>query len=154
MVDLNHQSFIDSLIFKMHQLIVLVSKFVDARLQSQVNLSLSQFLILSAISCPKHPNNQKAIATSLDMSAAAVSKQIEWLELNKIIKRSQLQIDRRQHLWEMTNIGRQKFELAVKEIQAITDQIESVMNDEEKTIIEKSLDKMFTQIANSKSSKN
>lgn len=141
----NHHQLMSSLTFRIHQLVILTDKFADAHLQSLFGLSLSQFFILCILQCSPD-SNQKLIAEHLGISPAAVSKQIEKLESLGILGKSNTQADRRQHNWQMTKLGVQKFEKAFKEMQNLTAKAESTLTEEEQKIMNQGLNKLFQQI--------
>lgn len=140
---------INSLIFRIHQLVILTDRFADSQLQSRFGLSLPQFLILYILRCFPEAN-QKMVADHLNVTPAAVSKLIEKLERAGILCKSQTQVDRRQHCWQMTDMGVQKFEKALAAMKKMTGEAEAVLTAAEIADMHRMLDKIFVQIQNTK----
>ena len=82
----NILNFKNSLIFKIHYLVLVTDKLASKQLQESFGLSLSQFLLLSMLQCSSAVN-QKQIASWLGVSEVSVSKQIEQLEKSGLIDR-------------------------------------------------------------------
>ena len=87
----NILNFNNSLIFRIHYLVLLTDKLASKQLQESVGLSLSQFLLLSMLQCSSAVN-QKQIASWLGVSEVSVSKQIEQLEKLGLLKNKRISL--------------------------------------------------------------
>lgn len=92
------------IIFKFHRLVFLMNKISDKLLQQKANLTYSQFLILMATN--RHPEvSQRSIAEFLEVTEAAVSRQIELLITKKLLIATENQVNRREHRLGLTREG-------------------------------------------------
>ena len=103
---------------KIHTIVFLMEKQADRILQQQLELTFSQFLILSAIS--QNPGlSQSKIAHRRNLTNAAVSKQIDTLLRRSLIDRQRHPQSRREYILLLTRSG----EKTVHQARQITDQV-------------------------------
>ncbi|MBI3495084.1 MarR family transcriptional regulator [Candidatus Berkelbacteria bacterium] len=110
-----HKSFSKTISYKSHKLVFLTNKIVSKTLQKKLDLSFTNFLILMALR--RHEKvSQKIIADFLDLTEAAVSRQIEILVEKKLVARSENETNRRAHILTLTAKGIRELESAFKEL--------------------------------------
>lgn len=136
------KGFSDTIAYKIHKVVFVMDKVADSSLQQKLNLTLSQFLILMAIS--QNPNiTQIQVANFLEQTQAAVSRQIDVLKNKKLIEITKNEDNRRENLLFPTSLGRKVFTQANDVLHKTFDDLYKVMNDREKNQLEKSLDKLL-----------
>lgn len=110
-----------------------------------MDLTLSQFLVLNSV--VQNPNiTQIQIANFLEVTQAAVSRQIEVLKNKKLISISENPENRREHLLFPTSLGKEIFTKASDILHDSFNKLYSVMNDKEKENLEKGLDKLLFSV--------
>jgi len=119
-----------------------MDKIADRVLQINSDITLSQFLILTAV---KHKAgiSQERIAKFLELTQAAVSRQIEVLRKKKLILREENPQNRREHILSITKNGESKLKKSSKIIMSKFNYLYKVLNRDEKIAFNKSLDKIF-----------
>ena len=137
--------FKNSVIFKIHHLVLLTDKLASKKLQESVGLSLSQFLLLSMLQCPLAAN-QKQIAHWLGVSEVAVSKQIEQLEKLDLIEKQENQPDRKQKFWQLTPKGQDKFQSAIVIMNNLSEQWQSFLEQAELHLLHQVIDKLLLKM--------
>lgn len=81
-------------LYKLYKLTNSLDKLFDRQLREHASISLSQFTLLLAINQHMHPN-QRSIAAFLDITPAAVSRQVEIALGSGLIEISDVDADRR-----------------------------------------------------------
>tara|TARA_B100001245_G_scaffold235634_1_gene223990 strand:+ start:4132 stop:4524 length:393 start_codon:yes stop_codon:yes gene_type:complete len=91
----------------MHRLTNSLDQAFDSALRHHANISLSQFTLLLAV---QHfgTATQRAVATFLDISPAAVSRQVDIAANNGRITIVEREDDRRTHQLQVTTDGKRK----------------------------------------------
>lgn len=122
-----------------------MDKAADSTLQDKLDLTLSQFLILMVVN--QNPNvKQIEIADFLEITQAAVSRQIDVLKNKKMITISQNEKNRRENLLSPTIKGREIFTKANAILYETFENLYKIMNEKEKINLEKSLDKLLFSV--------
>lgn len=119
-----------------------MDKRVDHALQEEVDLTLSQFLILMGLECQGHCAQQR-IAEFLDVTQAAVSRQVELLREKKLIERLENPENRREHILELTAVGKEKLAHATTVIAQQSEKLLAVINAEERELLQSALKKLL-----------
>lgn len=102
-------------IFKIHKFVLLSEKNLDKILQSEIDLSFSQSMILVHIA--HHPDtSQRNVAYERYITPAAVSRHIETLEALGFISRIDNEANRREHMLQITKRGEEIVKFAEKMI--------------------------------------
>jgi DNA-binding MarR family transcriptional regulator len=101
--------------YKLHILSNTIAKVFDEILLQQVDVRWSQMTILLAIrevgAC-----DQSSLARFLGVSPAAISRQVEKLIAGGYTRSITTPNNRRQNTIQLTNLGRQQIEIAVREL--------------------------------------
>lgn len=122
-----------SLAFTIHQVVFLLDKLADKVLQDKLELTHSQFLILTALE-----NNQSCsqtkIAQFLELTEPAVSRQTELLLKKKLIIKNENKNNRREYILTLSAPGKKKLHEALHLLDKIYDQIFQVMDNQNKKI--------------------
>ncbi len=142
MLETDQDKIMNSIIFKIHRLVIISDKIADSQLQSLFGLTLSQFLLMLMFHLLPQ-TNQRLAADTLNITPAAVSKQIEKLEKQGWLVKSQNQADRRQHFWQMTLTGKKIFQEASKYIDELASKMNNLLSPEELLIFNNCLDKIL-----------
>jgi DNA-binding MarR family transcriptional regulator len=101
--------FTENVGFLLHKLMFIMDKRADENLQACCDLSYSQFLILMMIVKCQLPT-QKIVSNNLNLTEAAVSKQIETLHQKGFVQRTINSHNRRENILQLTNLGQEKFQ--------------------------------------------
>ncbi len=141
----NILDFKNSLIFKVHHLVLLTDKLASKKLQESTGLSLSQFLLLSMLQCSPTVN-QKQIANWLGVSEVAVSKQIEQLEKLGLVEKQGNQPDRKQKFWRLTTKGQSKFQSAIVIMHDLSEQWQGLLDQSELQLLNQVVDKLLLKL--------
>lgn len=138
----------DTLVYKLHKAVFLINKITDQSLQNSLSLGLPQFLILMAVN--RHPGTmQMNVAKYLDLTEAAVSKQMNLMLSKGLIERCENPKNRREHVLHITLTGKKILAAATDLLDKKMLEIFDTMNQKEKDSLIHSLDKM-TGIIHSK----
>lgn len=87
-----------------HKTVFLIDRAADRQLKDKLGGTFSQFLVLMSIGkCPGL--SQQKIASFLDLTPAAVSRQIDALYAAKLIERATDPQSRRSHIVNLTPLG-------------------------------------------------
>ncbi len=145
------ENFSQAIAYKIHKVVFVMDKLADSTLQKKLDLTLSQFLILMNI--VQNPGlNQLQIAQFLEITQAAVSRQIEVLKNKNLIIIEQNEENRREHLLYPTALGKQIFTRSNQILHEAFDQLYEIMNEKEKENLEKSLDKLLSSVCGKRKS--
>lgn len=145
------KNFSDAIAYKIHKAVFVMDKAADSTLQNKLDITLSQFLILMAIE--HHTNvSQTEIANFLELTQAAVSRQIEVLRNKKLITISQNEESRRENILRPTPLGQKLFREAGIILDETFENLYKVMTDKEKKSLEKSLDKLLFSVCGKRKS--
>ena len=142
-------NFSDAIAYKIHKAVFVMDKVADFSLQNKLDLTLSQFFILMAVD--RNPNvTQIEIAKFLELTQAAVSRQIEVLRNKKLISITQNERNRRENILHPTPLGQKLFKQASKILDETFGNLYEIMNEKEKENLEKSLDKLLFSVCGKK----
>lgn len=150
-VKIMSKNFSEEIAYKIHKAVFVIDKTADSTLQAKVDLTLSQFMILMNI-VQKPGINQLEIAGSLEVTQAAVSRQIDVLMNKNLISMKKNENNRREHLLFPTNYGNQIFTRSEQILHEAFGELYSVMNEKEKENLEKSLDKLLSSVCGKRKS--
>lgn len=90
--------------YMLHKLTGLVDRLADHALSNELQIGLSQFLILLPLSQQK-TWTQTDVARFLELTDAAVSRQVDLLVEKRYLSRTENPANRRQHLLTLTKAG-------------------------------------------------
>ncbi|MFZ2556097.1 MAG: MarR family transcriptional regulator [Minisyncoccia bacterium] len=94
----------------LHKTVFMLDRFADRLLAEKMGGTFSQFMVLMGIAqCPGL--SQQRIAEFLNLTPAAVSRQIDTLSEEGLIKREQDPDSRRSHVVNLTPAGTSRLEL-------------------------------------------
>jgi DNA-binding MarR family transcriptional regulator len=141
----NILNFKNSLIFRIHYLVLVTDKLASKQLQESVGLSLSQFLLLSMLQCSPAVN-QKRIASWLGVSEVSVSKQIAQLEKLGLIEKQENQPDRKQQFWQLTTKGQDKFQSSIVIMDSLSKQWQALLEESELRLLYQVVDKLLIKL--------
>lgn len=96
---------------KIHQLVYLLDREAEVLMQSKINITYSQFLILLALN-HSLSSNQFGISKSLCITASAVSRHIDNLEALNLVKRVESDKNRRTNEIVVTAKGKKIYKKA------------------------------------------
>lgn len=145
------ENFSQDIAYKIHKAVFVTDKLADSTLKSKLDLTLSQFLILMVVI--QNPNvKQIDIADFLELTQAAVSRQIDVLKNKKFITISQNEDNRRENLVFPTAQGKKIFTQANEILHETFENLYKVMNEKEKANLEKSLDKLLFSVCGKRKS--
>ena len=145
------ENFSEAIAYKIHKAVFVLDKVADTTLQSKIDLTLSQFLLLMVVI--QHPNiKQIEIADFLELTQAAVSRQIDVLKNKKLITITQNEENRRENLVSPTASGNKVFNQANDILQTTFEDLYKVMTEKEKENLEKSLDKLLFSVCGKRKS--
>jgi DNA-binding MarR family transcriptional regulator len=117
--------FSQTYIFKVHALKSLLDKAFDQALRKYANITLSQFTLLLVIS--EYPNiNQRSVASLLEISPAAISRQVEIGRRNKLLYAKE-DSETRGHALVLTETG---FAVIERGIAVLEEQVFLIFRDE------------------------
>ncbi len=120
------------IVMKTHRLVFLMDKITEKTLKQSCELTFSQFLILTALNhCTKVP--QSEVARFLDQTQAAVSRQVDILKDRGMVSRMENPENRREHILELTDLGKSKVVEAEAAIDAKFDELFRELSESEKT---------------------
>lgn len=140
-----NKNFSQAIAYKIHKAVFIMDKLADSTLQNKLDLTFSQFLVLmSVVQNPKI--KQIDIADFLELTQAAVSRQIEVLKNKGLITISQNEENRRENLLSPTVKGKEIFIKANAILHETFDDLYKVMNEKEKENLEKSLNKLLFSV--------
>lgn len=131
--------------YKLHKLASAADRKVDQRIQDKYGVSQSQFLILFGAAGEWQPT-QCAVARFLNLTQAAVSRQIDNLVERGLITRLENSENRREHLLTITASGQDVLTKVKTEVQAeYTDMLSDVSASELK-VFEEVLSKLLGKV--------
>ena len=143
------QNFSEAIAYKIHKAVFVMDKIADSALQNNCDLTLSQFLSLMVII--QNPNiKQIDIADFLEITEAAVSRQIDVLKNKKLITISQNEDNRRENLLFPTAQGKQIFTKSNEILHKTFNSLYQILTDKEKEQLEKILDKLLFSVCRKK----
>lgn len=134
-----------SLAYRVHKLVLLMEHQADQELKTSLDISFNQFLMLVAI-VQHSKGNQRAIATFLQLTEAAVSRHVDLLVKRSLITRMSNKENRREHIVAVTPTGRHMYAEAVTLISALSRRMFAVLTPAEQSEFETSLDTLLTNL--------
>jgi len=102
---LQFESFRQSTAYQLHVLVRLLDKAADKIILRYSDLTYSQFLILVHLQQGEQKISQKALAMILQVTEAAISRQVEVLRQKSYLTRLPEKSDRRKHVIKITVEG-------------------------------------------------
>jgi DNA-binding MarR family transcriptional regulator len=118
---MEHPCFADSLVYRFHKLMFMMDRHADQLLRREFDLGYAQFLVLMAVA--EHGVcSQRGIATYLDLTEPAVSRQVEVLTARGYLDRRTNEQNRREHLLQLTLDGRQSYDQITGALLALADE--------------------------------
>lgn len=124
---------------KLHTFVCLVDKMLDKSLQAQLGVSLSQYHILSVVR-RKSVLSQKDVAVSLEVTEAAVSRQIKGLVDLGVLQKDVNPENRRENLLSITKQGRMVFEKSYKILNKKWSEALNVLEDSDQARLARAVD--------------
>lgn len=131
--------------YKIHKAVFLLNKLSDQILQDRLNLGLSQFLVMMVLAGQsKVP--QKFVATQLDQTQAAVSRQIDILVDLGYVSRDTNPESRREYVLSLTKVGQKVHRQAFEAIDERFDKLFGIWTKSEKSNLLGALNKLIMEI--------
>jgi len=96
---------------KLHKLAFVIDRKTDQILLERLGISLSQYLLMYG-AASKFQTTQCGVAKFLNLTQAAISRQVEGLVERDLLKKTQNEENRREHLLVLTPSGQKTFEEA------------------------------------------
>lgn len=130
------------LLYSMHRFVFEFDRVSDLSLQNQLKITLSQFMIMMAISyCPN--STQKEISKYLNLTQAAVSRQIQNLCTINYLLRIENPQSRREHIMILTKNGEETLKDATKVLSLLLEDKFKIISSKDKKTIIQSIQKLF-----------
>ena len=108
--------FSQTYLYKMHRLTNSLDQAFDTALRQHAGIGLSQFTLL--LSVQQHqPATQSTVARFLDITPAAVSRQVELAVKNGWVKVVHKDNDRRTQQLRVTSDGKQKIQTGIEQLE-------------------------------------
>lgn len=131
--------------YQIHKAVFLLDKMSDQILQDQLGLGFSQFLVMMTLA--NQPNvPQKFVASSLDQTQAAVSRQVDILVGLKLVSRTTNAESRREYVLCLTKLGQKKFRQGLNAIDARFDKLFEVWSKDQKSNLLGALSNLIAEI--------
>lgn len=131
--------------YSLHQTYFLTLKRLDSRLQKTQNLTFSRFLILLSFHC-KGTISQQNVANFLHLTEATVSRHINGLTKEGLLKKTINVKNRREHILSLTDKGKEAFKRAHDEIESeleiLFDHVTTKERDSTSIVFEKIITKL------------
>jgi DNA-binding MarR family transcriptional regulator len=135
----------NGLAFKLHQVAWGLGKLADKAMQEELKWGFSQFMILAVLKF--HPHcSQRTIAEERHLTEAAISRQVEGLMEKGWVVRQENPKNRREHMLELTFEGKEALKQGIAVMKKEIDKVFSVLQNEEKSVINTALDKLIKVI--------
>lgn len=114
-----------SISFKLHHVVKLLHQQADAILHHELGITFSQYLVLK-VTAQMDRASQREVASCLDVTQAAISRQVDGLcERGLVIKQTNPE-DRREHSLQLTAAGADKVSVAT---QLLSGRFDSLLSD-------------------------
>jgi DNA-binding MarR family transcriptional regulator len=124
---------------------MLLERAFDRALQKRLGFGFSQFQVMQVLaSHPRVP--QKFVATALEQTQAAVSRQLEILSRQKLVQRAANAENRREYVLALTKAGARKYRQAVMILAAKTDRCLQPLTIKERMLLVETLDKIMYRL--------
>ncbi len=130
--------------FKLHKLNFLLNRLADQALTSKTDLTLSQFFMLKAIEQAPQ-SSQCTVARFLDLTEAAISRQVDLLIDKKLLERTPNPASRREHLLGIAKPGQKELARAKKVLTQAFSEFYGALDAKELEAFDWSLDKFIVQ---------
>jgi DNA-binding MarR family transcriptional regulator len=130
---------------RIHHLVSLMEKSADHFLEEGQHITFMQLMILHILCChPKLP--QKALALKMNVTAGAISRQIEILRAKGLLTRVEKEANRREHSIAITQEGTDAVRNAFIEVERQLSSIFGDLDDSDKNSMSQMLDKVIKKI--------
>lgn len=130
---------------KIHKLVFLLDRIAEQTMHAQLGISFSQFLILMGIIKHKGPS-QRDVSMFMNVTEGAISRQIEHLHERKLIVRTQQKGNRRKHILEVTDLGKEVYEKAVQLLDTKLDSLYEAISPEEENRLHSTIDALLEKL--------
>lgn len=131
--------------YKIHKAVFLLDKMSDQILQDRLNLGFSQFLVLMVLAGQsKVP--QKFVASQLDQTQAAVSRQVDILVDLGLVSRDRNPDSRREYVLSLTKSGLKAYNKGFESIDERFDKLFGIWTKTEKDYLLSALGKLVMEI--------
>lgn len=131
--------------YKIHKAVFLLDKMSDQILQHQLGLGFSQFLVMMTLA--HQPNvPQKFVASALDQTQAAVSRQVDILVDLRLISRETNVESRREYVLCLTKLGEKMYRKGLKAIDERFDGLFNVWTKNQKSELLNALEQLIIEI--------
>lgn len=131
--------------YKIHKAVFLLDKMSDQILQDRLNLGFSQFLVMMVLANQsKVP--QKFVASQLDQTQAAVSRQIDILADLGYVSRDLNPDSRREYVLSLTKSGQKVYRQGFDAIDERFDKLFTIWSKTEKSNLLTALSKLVMEI--------
>lgn len=147
-----HTTFAESpFAYRLHNFVFLFDKIADDVLQRELNITLSQFVVLKILT-HKKDCKQKNIAQNLHMTEGAISRQIERLRELGLITRKTKKDNRREHEINCTPAGLKVREQALETLSKEMSFIGNALTAEEMEAFDNAVKKLHDCVVHYKNS--
>jgi DNA-binding MarR family transcriptional regulator len=131
--------------YKIHKAVFLLDKMSDQILQDRLNLGLSQFLVMMVLANQsKVP--QKFVASQLDQTQAAVSRQIDILADLGYVSRERNPDSRREYVLSLSKTGLKTYRQGLEAVDQRFDKLFEIWSKSEKSNLLSALSKLVFEI--------
>jgi DNA-binding MarR family transcriptional regulator len=135
----------DQIVYKLHKTVFLLNRIADQGLQNSLSLTLPQFLILTAVS--QYPGvSQLKVAQYLDLTQAAISKQMKLMLDQGLIERSENPKNRREHVLRPTAKGKKLLTSGTKVLDRKMSEVFESLSEPDRVELMSALEKITKRI--------
>ena len=131
--------------FSLHQSNFLIEKHLDQRLTETKNISFAQFLVLLPIRYHRFCS-QSAIADSLSLTEATVSRHMTALTEENMLTRKEDPVNRRKHILALTAKGEKSMDKAQEVIEEVLKDVFDVIPLKERAYITSAFDQVTSNL--------
>lgn len=143
--------FSKSFMYSVHELYFLVQKRIEMLLSKSKKITFSQFLILVGFQCSQKKSiSQSDIAERLHLTEATVSRHISTLVTLGYLLKKEDKDNRRKHSIFITKKGEQEFAKATLLIEKELQEIFSVINQKDRSLITKNFSSVLSALLTKK----
>jgi DNA-binding MarR family transcriptional regulator len=129
-------------IFKIITVAGLLSKYADRVFTSKIDVSQTQYAVLSIVGASKSPVNESEISYVIQRGLNSVSTLVDRLVQQGLLRRTRSEEDRRVNYLTLTKSGREKVEKGLDAHKLLIKQMTGILTKEENQQILASLNKL------------
>lgn len=132
---------LDKVTSGIHRLVAWMDKEADYLLRSNFNLSYTQFLVMCMVEDYEFASQRK-IAECLNLTEAAISKQVDILYQGNFLIRKENPTNRREHILSLTETGLESLKKAKMYLDQKLQEMFVVLSDTEEQHLNNALEKL------------